>query len=79
MIKNTYALTVASQTEKFDASLNVWQVIQEMGTNLEGPLKSFTFRGHTTLPRNQQFDYRHIEPKKTGFLKRPQYLFGEFK
>lgn len=55
--KPVFAATLAQQTDGYSSSLNVWEAFQELGTNLNGPLGSLTFRVWTDLPNNQQFDF----------------------
>jgi len=51
------AVTIAEQTQNFGNSLNVWQAIQELGTNLSGTAQSFTFRVSTSAINTDQFDF----------------------
>ena len=50
------AATIASQTTGYSSILNVWQLIQELGDNLNGTAGSFTFRVSTSSPNSDQFD-----------------------
>lgn len=54
--RSAYAVTIASQTEIPNASLNVFQLIQELGSNLSGIPSSFTFRVNI-LTTSTQFDF----------------------
>lgn len=51
------ASVIVKQIDMYSASLNVWQVIQELGESLSGTAGTFTFRVHTALSNIQQFDY----------------------
>ena len=51
------AVTVASQTQGYGSNLQVWQVIQELGSNLSGTAQDFTFRVSTSVSNSGQFDY----------------------
>lgn len=52
-----YATNLAQQTQGWNDELNAWQIIQELGSNLSGPLGSFTFRVSTSVPNSQQFNF----------------------
>ncbi len=63
--KTVTAVTVAQQTN-YDptATLNTWQVLQELGSNLSGVVTSFTFRVSTQVKNNQnQFDFTAMNSK----------------
>lgn len=53
----TSAATLAEQTGDFSSQLNVWQAIQELGSNLSGKAGTFTFRVNTSRTNLNQFDY----------------------
>jgi pimeloyl-ACP methyl ester carboxylesterase len=53
----TVAATMAEQTAEYSTSLEVWQVFQELGSNLSGKAGMFTFRIKTDIPYSQQFEY----------------------
>ena len=56
------AVSIAEQTQ-FNASLDVWQVIQELGNNLSGTAESFTFRVSTIKPDLNQFNFIALNTK----------------
>jgi len=53
----TSAATLAEQTVNFSSPFYVWQVIQELGSNLSGKAGTFTFRVSTSRTNLNQFDY----------------------
>ncbi len=55
--EDAFAVTIASQDQAFESQLNIWQTLQELGTNLSGTAQSFTFRVSTSKPNLDQFDY----------------------
>src|SRR3989338_7675201 len=56
LIRTAFAVTIASQTNQNNPTLDVWQVIQELGTNLSSTAQSFTFRVSTSRTNLNQFD-----------------------
>ncbi len=57
LIRSAYAVTIASQTSYYADSLNVWQSLQELGSNLSGTAQSVTFRVSTIASNLNQFDF----------------------
>lgn len=57
------AVTIAEQTQNYNSSLNVWQAIQELGSNLSGTAQSFTFRVSTSASNLNQFDYTGLNSR----------------
>lgn len=51
------AVSIAEQTQGFESSLNTWQAMQELGTNLSGSIQSFTFRVSTARSNLNQFNF----------------------
>lgn len=60
---NVSAVSIAEQTQGYSSSLNVWQVIQELGTNLSGTAQSFTFGVSTSASNANQFDYTGLNSR----------------
>ncbi len=56
-ISSVQAVSIAEQTQGFESSLNTWQVMQELGTNLSGSIQSFTFRVSTSRSNLNQFNF----------------------
>jgi len=55
--KTVSAITIAEQSQNWNTTLESWQIIQELGDNLNGVLDKFTFRVSNSKTRLEQFDY----------------------
>ncbi|MDP3948154.1 MAG: alpha/beta hydrolase [bacterium] len=58
-----FATTLAEQTDDFSSQLNVWQTIQELGSNLSGKAGTFVFRVSTSRTNLNQFDYTALNSR----------------
>lgn len=57
------AVVIAQQTQNWSSSLQVWQMIQELGDSLTGTADKFTFRVSTAKTNLDQFDYTSINTR----------------
>ncbi len=70
------AVSVAGQTQAWHDPLNVWQVIQELGTSLSGTVQSFTFRASTAASNINQFDYTALNTRIFDKNNNNSYIYG---
>lgn len=62
--RHAAAVTIAQQTQVFtDQGLIVWQMIQELGSNLSGTASTFTFRVSTSRSNQNQFNFTALNSK----------------
>jgi len=62
-ISPVQAMSVAQQTTDYSSSLNVWEAIQEVGSNLSGTAQSITFRVSTDASNIDQFDFTALNSR----------------
>ncbi len=63
ILKPALATNLAEQTQAWGDQLTVWQMIQELGSNLSGKAYSFTFRVFTQRSNINQFDFTALNTR----------------
>lgn len=73
---DAFAVTIASQEQSFSDQLNVWQLIQELGTNLNGTVDKFIFRISSARTNLNQFDHTAENAQLLDKSNNNSYVYG---